>query len=322
MTQPADIESLWAQVKTDDQGLAPCVTQDLRTRAVLMVAWVSKHALARSVETGFAVYYSRSRQQLWEKGAFSGNRQRIVHIRLDSDGDTLLYLVDARLPAGNDGSDTYFNYRLQGGGWVWDPIQLQRPDLPSGQGHDRPAILDVDDAALGPDSGSEETEPPDAKPRGGHEVPNPPPSQDLPNEPQPSDTPGTQGAPPGPLDAAEAPRRAPPDLPPFEPPPLISPGPSRGEAVEPRLPPAANEPGEPPRGGGAAAAKTLDPIDSTDPDVILRNQTMRFLATDDPTRSLSRATDLLETLTQRLKARGISLRRVLLNLEARMKLSG
>ena len=119
-----DIDQLWAQLVTDPNGLVPCVAQDVRTRAVLMVAWVSKEALERAMETGYAVYYSRSRQTLWEKGSVSGNRQRLLHIRLDNDRDTLLYLVDARLPAASDGSDTYFNYRRQGAAWVWDPIHL------------------------------------------------------------------------------------------------------------------------------------------------------------------------------------------------------
>ena len=122
---PDAIDNLWAQVTTDDQDLVPCVVQDVRTRAVLMVAWVSKEALARSIESGYAAYFSRSRQMVWEKGSVSGMRQRLVHVRLDTDRDTLLYLVDAQLPAGNDGSDTYFNYRRQGGAWVWDPIQLR-----------------------------------------------------------------------------------------------------------------------------------------------------------------------------------------------------
>ncbi len=122
MAEVAD--ELWAQLAPDAHDLVPCVVQDVRTRAVLMVAWVSKDALSRTIETGYATYYSRSRGALWEKGATSGKRQRLIHIRLDNDRDTLLYLVDAELPACNDGSDTYFNYRRQGAAWVWDPIDL------------------------------------------------------------------------------------------------------------------------------------------------------------------------------------------------------
>lgn len=123
------VEKLWAKAVPDDRGLLPCVAQDLRTRAVLMVAWVSKDALAKSLETGYATYYSRSRQELWEKGAVSGNRQRVLHIRLDCDGDTLLYLVEAKLPACHEGTDTCFSWRRVGEGWARDPIDVTRnPD--------------------------------------------------------------------------------------------------------------------------------------------------------------------------------------------------
>lgn len=128
MSEVEPIDRLWANMRPDAQGLLPCVTQDLRTRAVLMVAWVSREALAQTLSTGYAVYYSRSRKTLWEKGANSGKRQRIVQIRLDTDADTLLYLVDAILPAAPDGTDTYFNFRQENRVWVWDPIHLKEPN--------------------------------------------------------------------------------------------------------------------------------------------------------------------------------------------------
>jgi phosphoribosyl-ATP pyrophosphohydrolase/phosphoribosyl-AMP cyclohydrolase len=117
--------SLWHQVHPDENGLVPCVTQDLRTRAVLMVAWVSEAALEATIQNGYATYFSRSRNELWEKGATSGNRQRIVHIRLDCDGDTLLYLVEAGLPACHTGTDTCFHWRWGGPVWLSDPVELQ-----------------------------------------------------------------------------------------------------------------------------------------------------------------------------------------------------
>ncbi len=119
------IDTLWKQVQPDEQGLVPCVAQDLRTRAVLMVAWVSREALAATLSSGYATYWSRSRQELWEKGASSGNRQRIVHVRLDCDGDTLLYLVEAGLPACHTGTDTCFHWRWSGPVWSHDPVALQ-----------------------------------------------------------------------------------------------------------------------------------------------------------------------------------------------------
>jgi phosphoribosyl-ATP pyrophosphohydrolase/phosphoribosyl-AMP cyclohydrolase len=89
-----------------------------------MMAWVSKPALERALETGYATYFSRSRQEIWEKGATSGNRQRLIHVRLDCDGDTLLYLVEAKLPACHEGTDTCFSRRRVGGGWRTEPIDL------------------------------------------------------------------------------------------------------------------------------------------------------------------------------------------------------
>ena len=112
-----DIDALWKSVTPDSNGLVPCVVQDLRTRAVLMVAWVNKEALEKSISSGWATYYSRSRKQLWVKGEVSGNRQRLVHARLDCDGDTLLYLVEAKLPACHEGSDTCFSRRQVRGRW-------------------------------------------------------------------------------------------------------------------------------------------------------------------------------------------------------------
>lgn len=117
-------EALWAEAHPDDGGLLPCAVQDLRTRSVLMVAWVSKEALAATLSSGFATYWSRSRKALWEKGARSGCRQRVVTVRLDCDGDTLLYVVDAILPACHEGTDTCFSRRQIGGAWIREPEVL------------------------------------------------------------------------------------------------------------------------------------------------------------------------------------------------------
>jgi phosphoribosyl-ATP pyrophosphohydrolase/phosphoribosyl-AMP cyclohydrolase len=126
MTTVLDVEQLWDKARPDNDGLIPCVVQDLRTRAVLMVAWVSKEALEKTIETGYATYWSRSRRAIWEKGATSGNRQRIVHVRLDCDGDTLLYLVEAKLPACHEGTDTCFSRRRVGNAWRREPVELRQ----------------------------------------------------------------------------------------------------------------------------------------------------------------------------------------------------
>ena len=77
-------------------GLVPAVAQDAHTGEVLMVAWMSRESLARTVETGEAVYWSRSRKALWKKGETSGHTQRVIEIRLDCDEDTLLLRVHSK----------------------------------------------------------------------------------------------------------------------------------------------------------------------------------------------------------------------------------
>ena len=77
-----------------DSGLVPAVAQDAETGEVLMLAYVTEEAVDRTRESGRAHYYSRSREELWEKGATSGHVQHVREIRLDCDGDALLYLVD------------------------------------------------------------------------------------------------------------------------------------------------------------------------------------------------------------------------------------
>jgi phosphoribosyl-AMP cyclohydrolase / phosphoribosyl-ATP pyrophosphohydrolase len=138
-----DVDALWEKARPGTDGLLPCVVQDLRTRAALMVAWVSKEALQKTIESGFATYWSRSRSTLWEKGATSGNRQKVVHIRLDCDGDTLLYLVEAKLPACHEGSDTCFSRRRVGNGWRREPIELRKDSGREGVLEDLETVIEV-----------------------------------------------------------------------------------------------------------------------------------------------------------------------------------
>lgn len=86
-------------LRFDSAGLVPVVTQDARTGEVLMLAYANREALARSRATGDAHYWSRSRGEIWRKGATSGHEQRIVEIRLDCDEDAVLYRVEQRGPA-------------------------------------------------------------------------------------------------------------------------------------------------------------------------------------------------------------------------------
>jgi phosphoribosyl-AMP cyclohydrolase len=78
----------------DAQGLVPAIAQQHDTGEVLMLAWMNRDSVAETLATGQACYFSRSRNRLWRKGESSGQRQRLVELRLDCDGDTILLLVD------------------------------------------------------------------------------------------------------------------------------------------------------------------------------------------------------------------------------------
>jgi phosphoribosyl-AMP cyclohydrolase len=95
-------------VNFDINGLVTAVLQDHTTREVLMVAWMNKEALRLTLETGEAHFWSRSRQELWHKGATSGNVQRVREMRVDCDGDTLLLLVEPAGPACHTGAASCF----------------------------------------------------------------------------------------------------------------------------------------------------------------------------------------------------------------------
>jgi phosphoribosyl-AMP cyclohydrolase len=107
-----------------DDGLVPAVAQDAETGEVLMLAYATREALARTAETGRAHYYSRSREELWEKGATSGHTQAVEEIRVDCDGDAVLYLVEQAGGACHTGYRSCFYRRLDGsvvGDRVFDP---------------------------------------------------------------------------------------------------------------------------------------------------------------------------------------------------------
>jgi phosphoribosyl-AMP cyclohydrolase len=97
-----------AAVKFDDRGLVPAIAQDHATGAVLMLAWMNREALGRTLATGDVTYWSRARQALWRKGETSGHTQRVVEAWLDCDGDTLLFTVEQAGPACHTGAPTCF----------------------------------------------------------------------------------------------------------------------------------------------------------------------------------------------------------------------
>jgi len=93
----------------DERGLVPCVVQDWNSGEVLMLAYMNETALARTRETGELHLYSRSRDELWHKGATSGNVQLVKALRADCDGDTVLALVEPTGPACHTGERTCFH---------------------------------------------------------------------------------------------------------------------------------------------------------------------------------------------------------------------
>jgi phosphoribosyl-AMP cyclohydrolase len=95
-------------VSFDAAGLVPAIAQDAKTGEVLMLAWMNRDALTRTLETGDATYWSRSRKELWRKGATSGHTQRLVEAYVDCDGDTLLLKVEQVGPACHTGAPTCF----------------------------------------------------------------------------------------------------------------------------------------------------------------------------------------------------------------------
>jgi len=98
-----------ARLKRDPDGLICAVVQEYATRSVLMVAWMDDEALARTLATRRATYWSRSRQAHWVKGESSGHTQHVRQVRLDCDGDTLLVVVDQVGPACHTGTHTCFD---------------------------------------------------------------------------------------------------------------------------------------------------------------------------------------------------------------------
>ncbi|HEY8625262.1 MAG TPA: bifunctional phosphoribosyl-AMP cyclohydrolase/phosphoribosyl-ATP diphosphatase HisIE [Solirubrobacteraceae bacterium] len=98
-----------SEIDYDERGLVPCVVQDWRTGEVLTLAYMNAEALRRTRETGQMHFFSRSRQELWHKGATSGHTQELRAIRYDCDGDALLALVEPAGPACHTGERTCFH---------------------------------------------------------------------------------------------------------------------------------------------------------------------------------------------------------------------
>lgn len=106
-----DIDSL----RFDDRGLIPAIAQDAGTGEVLMMAWMNREAVARTLETGAVTYWSRSRGELWVKGATSGHVQRLVEFRFDCDRDCLLVRIEQTGPACHTNRRSCFYTRVVDG---------------------------------------------------------------------------------------------------------------------------------------------------------------------------------------------------------------
>jgi phosphoribosyl-AMP cyclohydrolase / phosphoribosyl-ATP pyrophosphohydrolase len=97
-----------SKLKFDDRGLIPAIVQDVKTDKVLMLAYMNGESLARTIETGYTWFWSRSRQELWNKGATSGHTQKVYSIAYDCDGDTLLVKVEQKGAACHTGHYSCF----------------------------------------------------------------------------------------------------------------------------------------------------------------------------------------------------------------------
>lgn len=106
------------EVKFDERGLVVVVAQDALSGEVRMIAWANREALARTVQSGEAHFYSRSRAALWRKGESSGNTLRVRDLLLDCDGDSVLAMVEPAGPTCHTGSPSCFYRRYRAGQWV------------------------------------------------------------------------------------------------------------------------------------------------------------------------------------------------------------
>ncbi len=114
------MEKILSELKFDESGLIPAVVQNKTTKEVLMVAYMNKESLEMTLKSGRAVFWSRSRGELWEKGATSGNYMFVSEIRVDCDGDCLVVIAEPAGPACHTGKRSCFFRKIEDGGIVED----------------------------------------------------------------------------------------------------------------------------------------------------------------------------------------------------------
>jgi phosphoribosyl-AMP cyclohydrolase len=112
----------------NEDGLIPAIAQQHGTNEVLMMAWMNRESVEETLRTGQVCYFSRSRNRLWRKGETSGQRQKLVELRLDCDGDTLLLLVDQTGAACHTGQRSCFFTALRDGDLVEIATPLVSPE--------------------------------------------------------------------------------------------------------------------------------------------------------------------------------------------------
>lgn len=123
------MEGIIEQLKFNDAGLIPAIAQDAESGEVLMLAWMNREALEKTVETGEVHYWSRSRSELWHKGATSGNIQRVRDIRTDCDKDVILVRIEQVGGAAcHTGRRSCFSWVLEDGAWTDDGVMVFDPE--------------------------------------------------------------------------------------------------------------------------------------------------------------------------------------------------
>lgn len=127
------MSEIWLdKVKFGPDGLVPVIVQDVERGRVVMLGYMDREALRRTMEEGRAVFYSRSRRTYWVKGERSGHVQLVREVRLDCDGDAVLVLVEQKVAACHEGYFSCFFRRLEGGEWrvvdekVFEPEEVYK----------------------------------------------------------------------------------------------------------------------------------------------------------------------------------------------------
>src|SRR5690349_1183910 len=117
--------SFYDHLKFDANGLIPAIVQEHKTRRVLMMAWMNRASLEKTLQTGLTHFWSRSRQKFWMKGETSGHTQAVKDIAFDCDGDTLLILVEQKGAACHEGYQSCFFRSVGGDGATVKTIEPQ-----------------------------------------------------------------------------------------------------------------------------------------------------------------------------------------------------